>query len=89
MRDIATGSSKHVVLRGDWQLKVVNLCHRHTQPLIPLWTNRNTAQRNDVGPRFKEFSQELLNGCTEHGSRLPTGFDLWLEDRFAGIKSQN
>jgi len=50
-----------MAMRGDWQLREVSYCLRHRQPLVPLWSERVTEKRFDIGARLQENIEDLLS----------------------------
>ncbi|SHJ58344.1 TniQ protein [Palleronia salina] len=70
-----------MVMRGDWQLREVDLCVRHGHPLIPLWKEQAPRDRNDIKKRLEEIEGDILAGRLDQAEVAPSAYDLWLDDR--------
>ena len=70
-----------MVMRGDWQLRNVNICVRHEHPLVELWKVTYPVDRYDCGVRLKEISDRILEGAFNRPLQSPTAYDLWLDKR--------
>jgi len=70
-----------MVLRGDWQMREVNVCVRHSHPLIPLWGSDNPRDRYDIQARLREIEDDILSGALEQPATPPSLYDLWLDRR--------
>lgn len=70
-----------MVMRGDWQLRHQTLCIRHGHPLIPLWHVASPRDRFDIGARLREIEPKILSGELDLPRRIPSAYDLWLDDR--------
>lgn len=74
-------STAAMVMRGDWQSREVNLCVRHSQPLIPLWKSEDPRERNDIGKRLAEIEEDIMSGRLDQEEAPPSEYDLWLDGR--------
>ena len=74
-------STAAMVMRGDWQLRNVNLCVQHEHPLVELWKVNYPVERYDFGERLKEIADHILVGAFDRPSQTPTAYDLWLDKR--------
>lgn len=70
-----------MVMRGDWQLRNVNLCVEHEHPLVELWKINYPVERYDFGERLKEIAYHIFEGVFDRPSQTPTAYDLWLDKR--------
>mgnify|MGYP003668569135 CR=1 FL=1 len=70
-----------MVMRGDWQLREVNMCVRHGQPLITLWQSENPRDRYDFRCRLQEIEHGILSGGLDRAAIQPTSYDRWLDRR--------
>ncbi len=67
-----------MVMRGDWQLREVSICLRHSVPLVELWTVDAPASRYDVPARLDEIMASLADDIP---TVEPTSYDRWLDRR--------
>lgn len=74
-------STAAMVMRGDWQFREVNVCVRHSHPLITLWKSENPRDRNDISARLGEIEDDILSGRLDQEQIPPTIYDLWLDAR--------
>ncbi|MFT6119485.1 MAG: hypothetical protein ACJAXK_001433 [Yoonia sp.] len=70
-----------MAMRGDWQLREVNICVRHHHPIVPLWEAISLYVRYDITPRLTEILPRILDGALEQVSVEPSPYDLWLDTR--------
>jgi len=70
-----------MAMRGDWQLRELNLCVAHEHPLIPLWEHGPPTDRFDVSKRLAEILPAVLEGRLERPRVTPSPYDLWLSNR--------
>ena len=72
---------KFMAMRGDWQLREVGICVRHSHPLIPLWEQQVVTDRYDLSHQLLEILPEVLSGKFDQPAVEPSPYDLWLDDR--------
>jgi len=77
----AGAAAASMVMRGDWQLRDVNLCIRHHHPLVPLWTADKPQDRYDFGARLREIEADILSGALDRDEIAPRVYDRWLDGR--------
>ena len=70
-----------MVMRGDWQLREVNLCIRHRHPLVTLWKSENPRDRYDIKRRLQEIEDEILSGRLDQPETQLSDYDRWLDHR--------
>ena len=70
-----------MAMRGDWQLRELNLCVAHQHPLVPLWEHGPPTDRFDVSKRLAEILPAVLEGRLEQPRVTPSPYDLWLSNR--------
>lgn len=68
-------------MRGDWQLREVNVWVRHSHPLVPLWKSDNLRDRHDIRARLRENEGDILSGSLDRQQTPPSAYDLWLDGR--------
>lgn len=71
-----------MIMRGDWQVRGVDICIKHRHPLVVLWRNANLFQRYDIGTRLSEVLPEIVSGRFEQPDVEPSAYDFWLSKRF-------
>lgn len=71
----------HMVMRGDWQLRELNLCVEHHHPLVSLWEHERPTGRFDTSTRLAEILPDILEGRLERSRVTPSPYDLWLSNR--------
>jgi hypothetical protein len=71
-----------MIMRGDWQVRGVDICIKHRHPLVVLWRSANLFQRYDIGTRLSEVLPELVSGRFEQPDVEPSAYDFWLSKRF-------
>lgn len=85
LREDAAGTkgpaSSVMVMRGDWQFREVTLCVRHRHDLVPLWTATAPSERFDFAARLSEIEPDIRSGALDKPTRVPSGYDLWLDRR--------
>ncbi len=70
-----------MVMRGDWQLREVNVCVRHSHPLVPLWESDKPRDRYDIKARLHKIEGDILSGALDQPATPPSAYDLWLDER--------
>ncbi|SLN72123.1 hypothetical protein ROA7450_03991 [Roseovarius albus] len=70
-----------MMMRGDWQLRAVNLCVKHCHPIVPLWEQQSLARRYDLSSRFADILRDLQEGRLEQPRVNLSPYDLWLDTR--------
>lgn len=70
-----------MAMRGDWQLRELNLCIAHQHPIVPLWKNDLPTDRFDISKRLGEILPALLAGELDQPRVTPSPYDLWLNNR--------
>ncbi|MEJ1992671.1 MAG: TniQ family protein [Maritimibacter sp.] len=70
-----------MVMRGDWQLRELNICVKHHHPLVPLWAAGAPHVRFDIGSRLREIEGDILSGRLDQPETQPSAYDLWLDGR--------
>lgn len=73
--------SSAMVLRGDWQMREVNVCVHHGHPMVHLWKSDTPRDRYDIGARLREIRQDILSGALDRPETPPSPYDLWLDGR--------
>ncbi|UOA30521.1 hypothetical protein DSM110093_00270 [Sulfitobacter sp. DSM 110093] len=84
--DIQSGTAPpqgQMVMRGDWQLRYVEVCLRHGRPLVPLWNIASLSARYDFATRLKNVAEDILAGKLDQPRQPITSYDHWLDDRLA------
>lgn len=81
--DAGKSGSAAMIMRGHWQMRAVNLCIKHTHPLVILWTTPAPRERYDIGARLAEIETQILNGSLDQPIQSVTAYDLWLDRRIA------
>jgi hypothetical protein len=71
-----------MIMRGDWQVRGVDICIKHRHPLVVLWRSANLFQRYDIGARLSEVLPEILAGSFERPLEETSDYDFWLSKRF-------
>jgi hypothetical protein len=71
----------HMAMRGDWQLRELNICVAHQHPLVPLWEYGPPTDRFDISARLAEILPAVLDGRLEQPRVPPSPYDLWLTGR--------
>lgn len=74
-------STAAMVMRGDWQFREVNVCVRHSHPLVPLWKSENPRDRNNIGAHLRPIEQDILSGRLDQKESTPSEYDRWLDRR--------
>ncbi|WP_232222879.1 TniQ family protein [Sulfitobacter guttiformis] len=70
-----------MAMRGDWQLRELNLCIAHQHPIVPLWKNDLPTDRFDISKRLAEILPAVLEGGLDQLRVTPSPYDLWLSNR--------
>lgn len=70
-----------MVMRSDWQLRDVQLCVRHGQPIVALWTRSRRSDRFDYAARLGEIVEDLRAGRLDIPPEQVTEYDTWLDER--------
>lgn len=70
-----------MAIRGDWQLRELNICVAHQHPLVPLWEYDRPTDRFEVSKRFTEVLLDILEGRFEQPRVALSPYDLWLTTR--------
>jgi hypothetical protein len=70
-----------MAMRGDWQLREAFVCVRHRHRLVEFWRADKPADRHDMSARLPEIEHDILSGALDRPAVLPSGYDLWLDDR--------
>jgi hypothetical protein len=70
-----------MAMRGDWQLREAFVCVRHRHRLVELWRAEKPVDRYDIAARLSEIEADILSGALDQPAVLPSGYDLWLDDR--------
>lgn len=70
-----------MVMRGDWQLREVDVCVRHSHPLVTLWESVKPRDRYDIKARLREIEGDILSGALDQPATPPSAYDLWLDER--------
>lgn len=73
-----------MAMRGDWQLREVSTCLRHSKLLVPLWKEDNPQQRFDIQGQLSKILDRIMSGKLDGGDVAPSDFDRWLDDRLSG-----
>ncbi|WP_417241828.1 TniQ family protein [Celeribacter sp.] len=87
--DVATDRAPpqaQMVMRGHWQLKYVEICHRHGQPLVPIWQVSPLLERHDFATNFSRLSTGILKGDKPAEEQAITTYDNWLDGRLSGAR---
>ncbi|SEP66424.1 TniQ protein [Loktanella sp. DSM 29012] len=72
-----------MVMRGEWQLRYSEICLRHRQPLVALWTVTAPLARYDFPTRLREIADDIVQGRLDRPTQAITGYDRWLDDRLS------
>ena len=78
-----TPPQAQMVMREHWQLRYVELCCHHGQPLIPLWQANAPLARYDLATQLPRLLPELLNGGQDRNTQPITTYDAWLDRRLS------
>ncbi len=70
-----------MVMRGDWQMREVNVCVLHSQPLVALWASDKPRDRHDINARLREIEGDILSGALDQPETPPSAYDHWLDAR--------
>ncbi|AXI47896.1 hypothetical protein C1J03_18920 [Sulfitobacter sp. SK012] len=70
-----------MTMRGDWQVREIDLCVEHCHPLVPLWKHTPQSVRYDLSSRFAEILKDVLEGSLEQPCMTPSPYDTWLDTR--------
>ncbi|MFG6532990.1 TniQ family protein [Sulfitobacter sp. 1A16787] len=72
-----------MVMRGDWQLRYVEVCLRHGQPLVPLWEIASPLARYDFATHLHSIAEDIVAGGFDRPCQPVTSYDQWLDDRLS------
>nr|WP_281253180.1 TniQ family protein [Puniceibacterium sediminis] len=72
-----------MVMRGDWQLRYVEVCLRHGQALVPLWNIASPLTRYDFATCLRSITDDVVTGRLDQPHQPITSYDLWLDDRLS------
>jgi hypothetical protein len=61
--------ARAMALRGDWQLREVGLCVRHSHPMVTLWEVGTPVHRYEVAARLDEVAERVLADCRADDDR--------------------
>jgi prepilin-type processing-associated H-X9-DG protein len=78
-----------MVMRGDWQLRDVHLCVRHSVPLVELWTLNRRADRFDYAARLGEIAADLRDDRLLAPLEDVTEYDHWLDERLGSGRDES
>lgn len=70
-----------MAIRGDWQLRELNVCVAHRHLLVPLWEYKQPTVRFEFSQRLTEILSDILEGRLEQPRVLLSPYDLWLTRR--------
>lgn len=70
-----------MAMRGDWQLRELNLCIAHQHTLVPLWKNDLPTDRFDFSLRLAAILPAVLEGRLDEPRVTLSPYDLWLSNR--------
>ncbi|APX10283.1 TniQ family protein [Tateyamaria omphalii] len=70
-----------MALRGDWHLRHVAICLRHSKPLEPLWTEGPLSTRYDLTTQMQRLNERLATGDLTKEKVAITEYDRWLDNR--------
>lgn len=70
-----------MTMRGDWQMREIDLCVRHCHQLVPLWQQNNPTNRYDLSAHFNNILPDILKGTLEQSPVTPSPYDHWVMTR--------
>ncbi|WP_223429089.1 TniQ family protein, partial [Tateyamaria pelophila] len=70
-----------MTMRGDWQMREINLCVEHRHPLLQLWNHILPTDRYDLSSRFAEILDDVMEGRLDQPFIQPSPYDFWLDTR--------
>lgn len=70
-------------IRGHWQLRYVEVCLRHGQPLVPLWKIAAPLARYDFATNLHGIADEVNAESFDKPCQPITSYDQWLDDRLS------
>ena len=76
-----TRAPERMAFRGDWQVKFVHACLRHSKALVPLWTVRPPLLRYDHVRQLETLFPRVMSGDFDGEDVSPTRFEVWLDRR--------
>ncbi|MCR8825252.1 TniQ family protein [Pseudosulfitobacter koreensis] len=72
-----------MAMRGDWQLRYVDMCLQHRQALVPLWNIAQTLARYDFSTRLHSIADDIVAERLDQPCKPITSYDQWLDDRLS------
>jgi hypothetical protein len=61
-----------MAMRGDWQLREVDICVRHGHRLVQLWEIGPPSHRFDIRERLEEICDDILQGRLDDAEVTPS-----------------
>ncbi len=71
----------HMTMRGDWQFREVDLCIKHSHPLVELWERNSLTERYDLSTRFSTILDDIQERRLERPRVEISPYDHWLDIR--------
>ena len=72
-----------MAMQGHWQLRYVEVCVQHRQPLVPLWKIAAPLARNDYASQLQRLANELMANVQVQSDQNITDYDRWLDKRLS------
>ncbi|MCF2906180.1 TniQ family protein [Octadecabacter sp. CECT 8868] len=72
-----------MAMQGHWQLRYVEVCVQHRQPLEPLWKIAAPLARNDYASQLQRLANELMSNVQVQSDQNLTDYDRWLDKRLS------
>lgn len=83
LKSCPAAPQSQMVMRGDWQVRYVEVCLRHGQPLVPLWKIASPLARYDFATHLHSIADEVMSGGLDQPRHQITSYDQWLDDRLS------
>lgn len=72
-----------MAMRGDWQVRHVEVCVRHVQALVPLWSIAAPLTRYDFSTQLGYIADDIISERLDQPLPRVTSYDLWLDERLS------
>ena len=83
LKSCPAAPQSQMVMRGDWQVRYVEVCLRHGQPLVPLWKIASPLARYDFATHLHSIADEVMSGGLDRPRHQISSYDQWLDDRLS------
>ncbi|HBB85615.1 MAG TPA: hypothetical protein DC031_20690 [Sulfitobacter sp.] len=83
IKSCTAAPQSQMYIRGHWQLRYVEICLRHGQPLVPLWKIAAPLARYDFATNLHGIADEVNAESFDKPCQPITSYDQWLDDRLS------